>query len=241
VHGAYDKIFERLELSDKTYYTFASGGTFSKYSHEFQVLLVEGEDHIYISEDAEKKGERIAINKEIFEEGKTKCPVTGGTAFREERASEAGNIFQLGTKFSEPFNLQYTDQNGKMYPIPMGCYGMGVSRLMGILVEAFADDHGMRWPESVAPVDLHIVPIAKEASDASYKEAEKVYKAAIKSGKTALFDDRLGASVGAKLSDADLIGAPTRIVVSPKTLDEKSVEKKDRMTGKIEMVPIGSL
>ena len=241
VHGAYDKIFERLGLGDKTYYTYASGGTFSKFSHEFQVVLEQGEDSIFVSEDAEKKGMRIAINKEIYEEGKTECPETGGKNFREESASEGANIFKLGTKFSEPFDLQYTDAEGKQYPIPMGCYGIGVSRLMGIVVEALADDDGMRWPENLAPAAIHIVPIAKTEEDDSYKEAVALYTKLISDGTSAIIDDRLNVSVGAKLADADLIGCPKRIVISPKTLDAEGAEVKDRMTGEVTMASLEAM
>ena len=235
VHGAYDKIFERLGLAEKTFYTFASGGTFSKYSHEFQVVLPEGEDHIYVSVEAEAQGQRIAVNKEIFEEGKTVCPVTGGSEFREERASEGANIFKLGTKFSEPFDLQYTDKDGKQFPIQMGCYGIGVSRLMGIMVEAFADEGGMRWTENVCPAHVHVVPIAKTEDEDSYRKAKKLYEDLIKQGKQAIFDDRLSVSAGARLADADLIGCPKRVVISPKTLEDKGCEIKDRMTGEVTM------
>jgi len=238
VHGAYDKIFERLGLSDITYYTYASGGSFSKFSHEFQVVLKQGEDSIFVSIEAEKQGKRIAINKEIYEAGATECPETGAKDFREERASEAANIFKLGTKFSEPFDLQYTDAQGKQYPIPMGCYGIGVSRLMGIVVEALADDDGMRWPENLAPAAVHIVPIAKTEDDDAYKEAVALYSKLIKAGTSAIIDDRLGASVGAKLADADLIGCPKRIVISPKTLDAEGAEVKDRMSGEVTMQEI---
>jgi len=241
MHNAYNTIFERLGLTDKMYYTYASGGTFSQFSHEFQVVLPQGEDTIYISEDAEKKGMHIAINKEIFEDGVTKCPETGGTTFREETASEAANIFKLGTKFSEPFSLQYTDQEGKMFPIIMGCYGIGVSRLMGIMVEAMADDDGMRWTEHINPADFHIIPIAKSEDDEAYTIAVALYDRLASEGKTAIFDDRLKASVGAKLADADLIGCPRRVVISPKTLEDKGAELKNRMTGDVEMVAIDSL
>lgn len=238
VHGAYDKIFDRLGLTDKTYYTYASGGSFSKFSHEFQVVLPQGEDTIYVSVDAEKKGMRIAINKEIFEEGKTECPVTGGTAFREEKASEGANIFKLGTKFSEPFDLRYTNAQGKQYPMLMGCYGIGISRLMGICTEAFADNDGMRWSEALCPAMVHIVPIAKTKDDVAYAEAEMLYKRLIASGSSAIFDDRLDASVGARLADADLIGCPRRVVISPKTLEAQGAELKDRMTGEVTMVSL---
>lgn len=234
VKEAYDKIFSRLQLTDKTYYTYASGGTFAKYSHEYQVVLPQGEDTIYISVEAEKQGKHVAVNKEIFEQG-MECPVTGGTEFREDTASEAANIFKLGTKFSEPFGLQYTAQDGQNHPIIMGCYGIGVSRLMGIMVEAFADDSGMRWPQGLAPADVHIVPIAKSEAEEAYQQAHALYEQLQAAGKQVLFDDRSG-SVGAKLADADLIGVPVRVVVSAKTLADKGVEYKDRMTDEVKMM-----
>ncbi|MCA9371011.1 MAG: prolyl-tRNA synthetase [Candidatus Peregrinibacteria bacterium] len=241
VHEAYNTIFQRLGLHDSTYYTYASGGSFSQFSHEFQVVLPEGEDHIFVSVEAEKNGQRIAINREIYEEGKTVCPVTGGKEFREERASEGANIFKLGTKFSEPFDLQYTDAKGKQYPILMGCYGIGISRLLGICTEAFADDKGMRWPGELCPASVHIVPIAKTQEDAAYKEAIALYKKLIASGSSAILDDRLEASVGQKLADADLIGCPKRIVISPKTLDAEGAELTDRMTGTVVMVSLDEI
>jgi len=238
---AYERVFERLGLGERTCLTYASGGTFSKYSHEYQVLLPQGEDIIFISEEAEQQGLRIAVNKEIFEPGKTVCPETGGTSFREERASEAGNIFKLGTRFSEPFKLIYTDKKGQVKPIIMGCYGMGISRLLGILAEAFADDDGLVWPASVAPADTHIVPIAKTLKEEPFIRARKLYDALMDSGKECLFDDRLDLSVGARLADADLIGVPKRIIVSKKTLKEDAVEVKDRRSGKVEMVKMGEI
>lgn len=230
VQEAYWNICERLGIKEKTYLTYASGGTFSKYSHEFQVLLPQGEDTIFVSEEAEKKGQRIAINKEIFEDGKTVCPVTGGKRFREESASEIGNIFKLGTRFSDPFKLMFTDEKG-IHPIVMGCYGFGTTRAMGILAEAFADKVGLAWPESIAPFPYHIIPIAKSSEDESFKKAIAIAK----KKKDCLFDDRLNLSVGQRLADADLIGIPTRIIVSPKTLEKKSMEIKDRRTGEIKM------
>lgn len=238
--GAYDRVFERLGLAEHTYLTYASGGTFSKFSHEYQVLLPEGEDTIYVSEEALKQGKRIAVNKEIYEEGKTECPVTGGKQFREERASEAANIFKLGTKFSEAFELQYTDREGKRFPVLMGCYGIGVTRLMGIIVEAFADEGGLRWSKDVSPAGIHIVPIAKTKGEEVYEKAEALYDALIEAGKSVIFDDRTELSVGARLADADLIGAPMRIVISAKTLKEGSAEVKDRMTGDVTMRALSS-
>lgn len=234
--GAYDKVFERIGLAEKTYLTYASGGTFSQYSHEYQVVLPNGEDLIYVSVEAEKQGKRIAINKEIYEAGKTVCPVTGGTEFREEKASEAANIFKLGTRFSEPFDLSYVGQDGKKQHVIMGCYGIGISRLMGIVAEAFSTDKGLVWPQAVAPFDVHIVPIAKGEDEEAFKAAMDLQKAFEKKGKSVLFDDRTDASVGFKLGDSDLIGVPLRVVVSPKTLEQGAVEVLDRLSGKTDMI-----
>lgn len=236
VQGAYDKIFKRLGLAEKTYLTYASGGTFSKYSHEYQVLLDQGEDTIYISEEAEKKGMRIAINKEIYEEGKTVCPVTGGKKFREAKASEAANIFKLGTKFSAPFELKYAAENGELKEVIMGCYGIGISRLMGILVEALGDDSGLKWPRNVSPLDVHIVPLSKTADEESFDIAKKLYESLTKSGYGCVLDDRIDQSFGFKLSDADLLGASFRVVISAKTLKEKKLEVKERMSEKVSLV-----
>ncbi len=235
--GAYDRIFARLGLEDRTYLTYASGGTFSQYSHEYQVVLPQGEDQIYVSIEAEKQGKRIAVNKEIFEEGKTVCPVTGGKEFRPEKASEAGNIFKLGTKFSEPFELQFTDEAGKLCTPVMGCYGIGISRLMGIVAEACADDAGLRWPVATAPYQVHILPLAKSHDEESWKVAEDLAK----QFPDCLIDDRIDASTGARFADSDLIGIPKRIVISPKSLKAGGVEVKDRLTGAVNIVPLDTL
>lgn len=241
VQSAYTRIFERLGVGAQTYLTYASGGSFSQYSHEYQVVLESGEDTIYISEEAEGKGLRIAVNKEIYEEGKTVCPVTGGTSFREVRASEAGNIFKLGTRFSAPFDVQYTDKEGKRQPVVMGCYGIGISRLMGIVVEAMSDEKGLVWPTVLAPADVHLVPIARAHEDASFVEAVALQQTLERAGKSVILDDRLDGSVGFKLADADLIGCPIRIVISPKTLEQKSVEVTQRRTGETSIISLGAL
>lgn len=239
--GAYDAVFDRLGIGDKTYLTYASGGTFSQYSHEYQVVLPSGEDTIYVSVEAEKQGKRIAINREIYEAGKTTCPVTGGTEFREERASEAGNIFKLSTKFSEPTELEFTDAEGKKHPVIMGCYGIGVSRLMGILVEAWSDKKGLVWSPAVSPFRVHVVTLAREEGEPAYAEALKIVETFEKKGITVLFDDRFDASAGVKFADAELLGLPTRIVLSKKTLEQGSVEVQDRRTGDVTMVKLADI
>lgn len=236
VQEAYARIFERLGLAERTYLTFASGGSFSQYSHEYQVLVSQGEDTVYISEAAEAKGKRVAINREIYRKGETVCPVTGGHAFREACASEAANIFKLGTKFSVPFHLQYTDEEGRSHPVIMGCYGIGISRLMGIVTEACADDDGLRWPLSIAPAAVHIVPLAREEHERAYTEADALRARLEGKGIETLFDDRLDASTGVRLADADLLGVPYRVVLSPKTLERKALEVKDRWTGEVSFI-----
>ncbi|MFH0770820.1 MAG: aminoacyl--tRNA ligase-related protein [Candidatus Peregrinibacteria bacterium] len=241
VQGAYARIFERLGLKDRTYLTYASGGTFSKYSHEYQVVLKNGEDTIFVSEKAEEQGRRVAVNRDIYEKGKTVCPETGGKTFREERASEAANIFMLGTKFSQPFGLNYADEKGETHPVIMGCYGIGVSRLMGIIAEAFADTSGLVWPASVAPALAIIVPLAKEKGEECFLQAASLYDQLTKVGVPCLFDDRLDASVGSRLADADLLGVPVRIVFSLRSLKSGGAEVKKRTEAKAEVVSVSAV
>ena len=221
VTEAYFKIYERLGLGDgRTVLTYASGGTFSKFSHEFQTLSEAGEDAIFL---CEKCG--VAVNKEIIETQKT-CPVCGNKNLIEKKGIEVGNIFKLKTKFSDAFGFTYKDANDKEQPVLMGCYGLGPSRVMGALVEVFHDEKGIVWPEAVAPYKVHLLALGKEVE--AFKEAEKIYIELEKAGVETLFDDRERVSAGEKLSEADLLGLPYRVVVSPKTLAEKSVELKRR-------------
>jgi prolyl-tRNA synthetase len=125
---AYKTIFERVGLGDITYLTTASGGSFSKFSHEFQTVTDAGEDIIYIDEKA-----KTAVNKEILEDA---------TGLTEKKAVEVGNIFTLGTRFSEPLELTYTDAEGNIKPVIMGCYGIGIERLMGTVAEVLSDAKG---------------------------------------------------------------------------------------------------
>jgi len=220
---AYWKIFERVGLKEKTYLAFASGGTFSKYSHEFQTLSEAGEDTIYICQDC-----RNAVNKEI--KGETlACPICGNKAFKQEISIEVGNIFKLMDKFTKPFDLKVTDENGKSKLLIMGCYGLGLSRLMGTIVEVHHDKNGIIWPESVAPFRVHLLSLDKN------KEAQVVYNELIKKNIEVLFDDR-AASAGEKFADADLLGIPYRVVVSEKSLGAGGYEIKKRGEEKASIV-----
>jgi prolyl-tRNA synthetase len=225
---AYVNVFNRVGLGDKTYITFASGGSFSKYSHEFQTITDSGEDMIYVHE-----GKRIAINKEVLNDEVLKDLGVKKSELVEKKAVEVGNIFNLGTKFSDAFELTYVDDGGKPKPVIMGSYGIGSGRVMGTIVEVLSDDSGIVWPEAVAPFQVHLISLGKEGGDAE-KEANTLYKKLETLGVEVLFDDR-DLRPGEKFADSDLIGIPTRVVVSEKTIKEKSVEVKDRKTGKTEV------
>jgi prolyl-tRNA synthetase len=213
---AYKNVFERVGLGGITFMTFASGGSFSKYSHEFQTLSEAGEDTIYVDE---KKG--IAVNKEVYTDEVLQDLGLKKEELVEKRAIEVGNIFSLGHKFSEPFGLKYKDEKGEDKLVFMGSYGIGISRLMGTVVECFNDEKGIIWPESVAPFAVHLISLKKD------EEAEKIYEQLKEKGIEVLFDDR-EVSAGEKFADSDLIGIPCRIVVSEKSLAGGGVEVKKR-------------
>lgn len=225
---AYVNIFERVGLGDKTFVTFASGGSFSKYSHEFQSLTEAGEDTIYVHEE-----KRIAINKEVLNEDVLNDLGIKRSDLKESKAVEVGNIFSLGTKFSQALDLKYKDEGGSFTPVVMGSYGIGPARVMGVIAEIMSDDKGLMWPESVSPFDIHLIAIYdKEGTVATF--AQEFYDKLIKSGYSVLFDDR-EITAGEKFSDSDLLGIPKRHVLSAKTLSQNSVEIKDRKSGEISM------
>lgn len=225
---AYLNIFSRVGIGDRTYLTFASGGTFSKFSHEFQAISDAGEDTIYI--DTEKN---FAINDEVYNDevladlGVDKTKTTQATSI------EVGNIFSLGHKFSTPFGLTYRDETGSDVPVFMGSYGIGITRLMGTVVEMLSDDRGIVWPKSVAPFAVHLVSASKNPE--GQKVAQDLYENLISNNVEVLFDDRDG-SIGEKLADADLMGMPIRIVVGDKSLEAGGVGIKIRNSADQEQV-----
>lgn len=225
---AYQTVFKRVGLGDVTYLTFASGGTFSKYSHEFQTLSEAGEDIIYI--DKEKN---IAINQEVLTDEVLAELDIDKEKLIEAKAIESGNIFSLGFKFSEPFGLTYKNENGENIPVFMGSYGIGITRLIGTIVETFSDDRGIIWPQSVAPFTVHLLRLGN--NDSVILQADALYQTLTDAGIEVLYDDR-EAGNGEKFADADLIGIPYRIVVSEKSLAAGGVEIKKRAEEKGETV-----
>ena len=233
VKTSYFKIFERLGFDPKiTYLTYASGGAFSKYSHEYQILSDVGEDHIYTCDKC-----RVAVNREILDD-QSVCPECGNKDLAEKKGIEVGNIFKLGTKFSDSFKFKCTDKQGMMQPVVMGCYGIGPSRIMGSLVEIFSDENGIMWPKSVTPYQVHMISLGNDENVT--KEAEKLYDDFKKAGITVLFDDR-DERAGAKFKDADLIGIPLRLVVSSRTLEKGEVEWKERNKSDSENVSLNDV
>ncbi|MDP3661639.1 MAG: aminoacyl--tRNA ligase-related protein [bacterium] len=218
VKKAYNTIFKRIGIGEKTVLAFASGGSFSKNSHEFQTICAAGEDTIHLCEKCS-----IALNDEIITE-QTVCPKCGGEKFTREKAVEVGNIFTLGTKFSDALGLQYRDETGKELPVFMGSYGIGPGRAMGVVVELFSDEKGIVWPKNIAPFTVHLISLASSAK--VKKEADALYEKLQKVGIETLYDER-DARAGEKFADADLIGIPLRAVISEKTPVGK-VEIKER-------------
>ncbi len=219
---AYKNIFEKVGIGHLTYLTFASGGTFSKFSHEFQTLTGAGEDTIYIDEN-----KNIAINKEVYIDEVIESLELKKENLVERKAIEVGNIFSMGTKYSTPFDLKYKNENGEDKLVIMGCYGIGLGRLMGTIVETLSDDKGIIWPESVAPFKIHLLSLGEDEN--VLKEANSLYEELNNKGIEVLFDDRRGVSAGEKFADADLIGCPYRLVVSPKSLADGGFELKKRI------------
>lgn len=229
VAAAYVKVFARLGIGERTYRTFASGGVFSKYSHEFQCLSPIGEDTVYVSEE-----KKLAVNKEVMTPEVLRDLGLKEADLREEKAIEVGNIFSLGTRFSDALGLAFKDKDGKGRSVSMGCYGLGSSRLVGVLVEILSDEKGMVWPEEVAPYRVHLVSISGGNADV-VSEAERLYELLKAHGIEALYDDR-DVRAGEKFADADLIGIPTRVVVSEKTLAAGGFEVSGRTNGPTSMV-----
>lgn len=235
VADAYGRIFEKVGIGAKTYPVHASGGSYSKFSMEFQTITDAGEDTVFLDEKA-----KAGINQEIMSEDICRELGFDKAGLREAKTVEVGNIFNLGTKFSEALGLTYKDEKGDRFPVVMGCYGIGIGRLMGTIAEIFADDKGLVWPKSLAPFSVHLVALPDNEGKVM-AEAEKIYSmmVTIMQGDV-LFDDRdIGA--GAKLADADLIGIPTRIVIGAKSLAEGRVEVTDRATSEMRHVALSEI
>ncbi len=226
---AYSTIFQRLGIGAHTYLTFAGGGTFSKYSHEFQTVCDAGEDIIYVDK---KKG--VAVNREVYTDEVLADLGLVREDMEEYKAAEVGNIFSLGTKFSDAFDLTYDAADGSKQKVIMGSYGIGPARVMGVVAELLSDAKGLVWPEIIAPFRVHLLSLEQDA------EAEKVYAALTGAGVEVLYDDR-DVRAGEKFADAELMGCPLRAVVSEKSLAAGGVEVSRRSGGAVQIMQVDAL
>lgn len=223
VRDAYKRIFDAVGIGNLTHYTYAAGGSFSKYSHEFQTITPAGEDTIYICKSCS-----TAINDEIIKE-QTECPECGKGDFREEKSVEVGNIFELKTKFSDSFELSYKNEKGGVEPVLMGSYGIGLGRLMGAVVEVLSDPKGIVWPENISPYDYHLIVIGDDKKVRHF--SDEFYDRLSQAGIEVLYDER-DVSAGAKFADAELLGITKQIIISQKLIEKGDMlEIKDRATG----------
>ena len=225
--SAYLKIFERVGIGGKTFRTFSSGGAFSKFSDEFQTESAAGEDTIYLD-----RKKRIAVNKEVYKDDVLGELGLEKDSLEEIKGIEVGNIFKLGTKYSEPLGLFFTDEAGNKKPVIMGSYGIGPGRVMGAVVELCNDDKGIVWPAAIAPFQVHLLSFSKVKGDAVKKEAEKIHDSLLSQGIEVLYDDR-DSSPGEKFADADLIGIPYRAVVSERAGNKIELKKRTEKDGKL--------
>jgi len=216
---AYTKIFKRCGL-DVIVVSADSGAMGGSVSHEFLVVAPIGEDAVWVNM---KNGQAIKD-----EEGKA----PQGKEWERKVAIELGHVFQLGTKYSESLGALFLDENGEQKPMIMGCYGIGVSRLIAAIIEVNNDANGIMWPKEIAPFDVEILPV--QISDGeSMRLAEEYYKELTASGLDVLLDDR-DESAGRKFNDADLIGIPFQIIIGKRMLANGQVEIKNRRMGKKE-------
>lgn len=217
---AYKKIFDRLGIGNDTYVTFASGGAFTKFSHEFQTVCDTGEDVIYLH-----RGKNIAINEEVMTDESLKELGVSRGEMEKVKTAEVGNIFNFGTQKSKDMNFSFTDEAGNEQLVYLGSYGIGITRVMGVIVEKFADERGIVWPSNIAPYKVYLARLGE--SENVIDAADKLYEDLEKAGVGVLYDDR-DVRAGEKFADADLLGIPLRVVVSEKTLGKNSFESKKR-------------
>lgn len=221
---AYNRVFDRLGLGKDTYITFASGGAFTEFSHEFQTVCDAGEDLIYLHE-----AKNIAINEEVLSDASLSKLGIDRSELKVVKSAEVGNIFNFGTKKSEETDFSYTDQNGQKRFVHLGSYGIGISRLMGVIVEKFSDEKGIIWPESVAPFKVYLLKIGSDNAKVNDK-ADDIYNQLTSLGVEVLYDDR-EVSAGKKFADCDLIGIPYRVTISDRNVEEAGYEFFERKNG----------
>lgn len=234
VKMAYHKIFDTLGIGERTFLTFASGGDFTKFSHEFQTLTAAGEDTVYLD-----RNKKITVNEEVYSEDVLSQLGLQKDDLEKVQAAEVGNIFNFGTAKSEQLGLYFTSEDGTNQPAILGSYGIGITRLMGVIAEVFADDKGLVWPERVAPFKVYLAQLGDLAP--VVEAASRAYQQLTEKGVSVLYDDRRDESAGEILNDADLLGIPYRVVVSDRSLQAGGYELKKRSAERAQIVPENQL
>jgi len=226
---AYTRIYDRLGIGADTYVTFASGGAFTKFSHEFQTICEAGEDIIYLHRE-----KNIAINEEVIDDAVVELGITKDE-LEQVKTAEVGNIFNFGTQKTDEMDLYYTDKDGAKQSLYLGSYGVGVTRVMGVIAEKLSDDKGLVWPEAIAPYKVYLVSIGNVT-----EQADELYETLQKAGVTVLYDDR-NERPGAKFADAELMGIPYRVTMSERLLSESKLEFTVRNSGETVLLTLDEL
>ena len=227
---AYKRCYDRFGIGDDTYVTFASGGAFTKFSHEFQTICTAGEDYIYLH-----RSKNIAVNEEVLDDAVKELGIDR-SELEKVKTAEVGNIFNFGTQKSEEMNLVFTGSDGAQQYAYMGSYGIGITRVMGVIVEKFADEKGLVWPDAIAPARVYLVQIGEKSRAA----ADELYELLKAQGVEVLYDDR-NERPGVKFADAELMGIPLRVTVSDRLLDGKKWEVVARVSGKQQLLTTDEL
>lgn len=230
---AYLRVYDRLGIGNDTYVTFASGGAFTQFSHEFQTVCEAGEDVIYLHEV-----KNIAVNEEVLDDENLEKLGIKREELKKVKSAEVGNIFNFGTHKSEQMDFTFTNEHGEKQFVHLGSYGIGISRLMGVIAEKFSDDKGLVWPESIAPYKIYLAAIGQD--EAVIKSADELYNELQKSGIEVLYDDR-DVRPGEKFADAELLGIPHRVVLSPKTAEQGKIEYKHRTGSEAKLISLEEL
>jgi prolyl-tRNA synthetase len=230
---AYKRVFERLGIGKDTYVTYASGGAFTQFSHEFQTICDAGEDVIYLHRE-----KNIALNEEIADDVALEKLGVKREELEKVKTAEVGNIFNFGTQKSEEMDFSFTTHEGKKQYVHLGSYGIGITRVMGVIVEKFSDEKGIVWPASIAPYSVYLATVGNDV--ATSQAAEALADKLLETGIDVLYDDR-DVRPGEKFADADLMGMPHRVVISTKTLSSSQFEYKERKETEARLVSLEEL
>jgi prolyl-tRNA synthetase len=222
---AYKRCYERFGIGNDTFVTFASGGAFTKFSHEFQTICDAGEDILYVH-----RGKNVAVNEEVLDEAVAELGINKDE-LEKVKSAEVGNIFNFGAEKCEQMNIHFTDKDGSEKPVYLGSYGIGITRVMGVIVEKFADEKGIVWPENIAPAKVYLVQIGQNSKQA----ADELYEALSAKNIDVIYDDR-DERPGAKFADAELMGIPYRVTVSDRLLADEKFEFTERAGGEMTLL-----